>query len=259
MQRQTDSAEPPYYHQYYQNAAADPPPFNPVSAAAHASAPPVTFSSSDNSNFPSSYISFPPNPDHVPNPPQYFFPHLHETVQQHHLYHQNQSPVNYDYVNPNPDPGPNYDPSYSLNPSSYGSSALPYHANSFESNGTYGEYQGSSDGGVYKYNGGQVESSYGGKGGRSSDSGSGTGVIFDDYGRPINVAGGKEHVGSGSSLPKIVKAAPKAEDSEDVKSGIQKFRVKLLSEGFGQADMDVVCQVREMVLKKLNFFVDSYC
>ncbi|KAL0332761.1 UNVERIFIED_CONTAM: protein FREE1 [Sesamum calycinum] len=64
--------------------------------------------------------------------------------------------------------------------------------------------------------------------------------MFDDYGRPISVAAGKEPSGYGNPLPKIV---PKVEDSEDVKSGIQKFRVKLLSEGFGQTDMDVLCQV----------------
>ncbi|KAI3451398.1 hypothetical protein Pfo_008063 [Paulownia fortunei] len=217
MQRQTDTTASSYYYQYYQNAtAADPPPFNLVSAASYASAPP------------------------------YSFPHLHDTSQHHHLYHQNQAPVNYDYAiptNPNPNPETNYDPSYSLNSYSYGSSPILYHTNSSESNVNYGGDQGLFDGGVYKYNDGQVESSYGGKGGRSSDSGSGVGVMFDDYGRPINVPGGKEQSGFGNSLPKIVKAAPKAEDSEDVKSGIQKFRVKLLSEGFDQTDIDVLCQI----------------
>lgn len=118
----------------------------------------------------------------------------------------------------------------------------------FESNVNNGGDQGLYDGGVYKYNGGQMESSYGGKGGRSSASARDGGVMFDDYGRPINVAGGKEQSGYENSLPKIVKAVPKIEDSEDVKSGIQKFRVKLLSEGIGQSDMDVLCQVCEMLL-----------
>ncbi|KAK6150270.1 hypothetical protein DH2020_015202 [Rehmannia glutinosa] len=252
MHPQTDTTASSYYHQYYQHAtAADPPLFNPVSASPHASAPPVTVSPSDYSNYP----SFPQNPDHVPDPPQYSFPHLHDTSQHHQLYHQNQAPVNYDYAfptNPIPNPEPNYDPSYSFNSHSYGSSPLPYHTNSFESNANYGGDQGVFDGGVYKYNGGQVESTYGGKGGLSSDSGSGGGLMFDDYGRPINVPGRKEQNGSGNSLHNIVKAVPKAEDSEDVNSGIQKFRVKLLSEGFDRTDMDVLCQVREMM------FVDSF-
>lgn len=256
MQHQTDTTAAAYYSQYYQNpTATDLPPFNPVSAAPYASAPPVTVSPSDYSNFPSNYPSFPPNEDHVPNPPQYSFPHLQDTSQHHQIYHQNQAPVNYDYDprNSNPNTEPTYDPSYSLNAYSYGSSALPYHANSFESNLNYGGDQRLFDDGVYKYNGGRVESSYGGKGGRSSDSGSGGEVLFDDYGRPINVPGGKQQNGSGNSLPKIVKAVPKAEDSEDVKSGVQKFRVKLLSEGFGQTDMDVLCQVCEYCLFILLF------
>ncbi|KAL0449703.1 UNVERIFIED_CONTAM: protein FREE1 [Sesamum latifolium] len=118
----------------------------------------------------------------------------------------------------------------------------------YENNVDYAGDQGLYDGGIYKYNGGQIESSYGGKGGRSSNSASDGGVMFDDYGRPINVAAGKEPSGYGNSLPKIVKAVPKVEDSEDVKSGIQKFRVKLLSEGFGQPDMDVLCQTMPSLL-----------
>ncbi|KAL8524450.1 hypothetical protein ACS0TY_014149 [Phlomoides rotata] len=99
------------------------------------------------------------------------------------------------------------------------------------------------DDGVYKYNGGRAASSHGEKGCRSTYSGSGGGLMFDDYGRPINVHAGKEHNGFRNPSAKIVKAVPKAEDSEDVKSGVQKSRVKLLSEGFGQNDMDVLCQV----------------
>ncbi|PIN17240.1 hypothetical protein CDL12_10119 [Handroanthus impetiginosus] len=256
MQQPSDATASSYYHQYYQNAAAPPEPlptFNPVSVPSYASAPPVTVSPSDYSNFPSNYTSFPPNPDPVPSPPQYSFPHLQDTSQHHQSYYQNQATVNYDYgvpTNPNPNPTPNpnpepvYDPPYSMNSYSYGSSAVPYHANSFGSNVNYGGDQGPSDGGVYKYNAGRAESSYGGKGGRSSDSaGSGGGVLFDDYGRPIGVGGGKEQSRFGNSSPKIVKAVPKAEVSEDVRSGIQKFRIKMLSEGFGQTDMDVLCQV----------------
>ncbi|KAH6755924.1 RING/FYVE/PHD zinc finger superfamily protein [Perilla frutescens var. hirtella] len=196
------------------------------------------------SPFDYSYPSFPPNPDHVHNPPQYSFPHVQDTAQNHHLYHQNQTPLDYDYDprNSNPNPEPAYDPSYSLNSYAYGSSDVPYHANSYESSLNYGGDQRISDDGVYKYNGEPVEFSYGGKGGRSSDSRNDNGVMFDDYGRPI-VPGRKEQNEFGNSSPKIVKAVPKVEDSEDVKSGVQKFRVKLLSEGYGQPDMDVLCQV----------------
>lgn len=244
MQPQSGATSSPYYNQYYPAAAAAPdlPPFNPVSAAPYASAPPVAASPSDYA-FPSNYASFPPNhPDHVPNPPQYSFPHLQDTSQNHQLYNQNQAPVDYDYGLRNPNTEPAYDPSYSLNSYSYGDA--PYHANSYESSLNYGGDQTSYDNGVYKYNGGPVESSYGGKGGRSSDTnGGGSGVLFDDYGRPITVPGGEVRKEYGTSSPKIVRAVPKVEESEDVKSGVQKFRVKLLSEGYGQTDMDVLCQV----------------
>nr|KAJ0205458.1 hypothetical protein LSAT_V11C500252370 [Lactuca sativa] len=72
--------------------------------------------------------------------------------------------------------------------------------------------------------------------------------LFDDYGRPITFGSGGENTqrSSISSLDdaKIVKATPKVHVNEDVKSGVQKFRVILLSEGGGvQGDMDVLCQI----------------
>lgn len=116
--------------------------------------------------------------------------------------------------------------------------------------GGYGD-QGLYDSGVFKYSGGESEP-YGAKGNWSrSDSG----VMFDDYGRPINLPGGKEQNGSGSgsgsgtgNFPKIMKAAPKAEDQHDSKGSVQKYRVKLLPEGVGQTDMDVLCQVCDSVI-----------
>ncbi|CAN4083463.1 unnamed protein product [Withania somnifera] len=66
--------------------------------------------------------------------------------------------------------------------------------------------------------------------------------MFDDYGRPINVHGVREKQGP-VNPPKVVKATPKIEDQQDVTGGVLKFRVKLLSEGFGQTDMDVLCQI----------------
>ncbi|XXG86243.1 hypothetical protein AAC387_Pa11g1175 [Persea americana] len=88
--------------------------------------------------------------------------------------------------------------------------------------------------GVFAYDGGKAEP-YGarGTGGFKSLSSS----AFDDYGRSISF--GKEQTGSG----KIVKAVPKAETQQDVKGGVQKFRVKLLPEGGGQSTMDVLCQI----------------
>lgn len=98
---------------------------------------------------------------------------------------------------------------------------------------------------MYAYKGGKV-APYG-AGGSGSGSGPGlnsSGVIFDDYGRPIGLANGKEKNGSGI-LGKVEKAIPKSVAQEDVYSGVQKFRVKLLSEGVGQSDIDVLCQVCE--------------
>ncbi|GER26251.1 lateral signaling target protein-like protein [Striga asiatica] len=254
MHRPTDAVSSSYYHQYYdQRPAADLPQLHNPSVPApspyspHASAPPFTASPSDYSNYP----SLPTDPDHAPNLGQYPPPQLHEPPHNHrHPYLQTQAPANYDYTfptDPTPNPGrnsePGFDPPYSLNSYLYGSSYPPYSANSCESNLNHGGGdRGVFDAGVFKYNGGQPQSAYGEKDGRSSGSGSGGEVMFDDYGRPINVPGGKDQGGSGSSLHNIVKAVPKAEDVEDVRSGIQKFRVKLLSEGFDQNDMDVLCQ-----------------
>lgn len=66
--------------------------------------------------------------------------------------------------------------------------------------------------------------------------------MFDDYGRPISLSSTQEKKQSNSSL-KVVKAVPKAEVHTDVKSGVQKFRVKLLPESGGQGVMDVLCMV----------------
>lgn len=89
--------------------------------------------------------------------------------------------------------------------------------------------------GVYAYQGSKVEP-YGARGTAPKSS---TWVGFDDYGRSISFPSGKDQPSA-----KIVRAVPKAETQQDVKSGVQKFRVKLLSEGGGQSSMDVLCQVR---------------
>lgn len=93
--------------------------------------------------------------------------------------------------------------------------------------------------GVYAYQGGKVEP-YGSRGTASKSSTWKEQVVFDDFGRPIGLPGKDS---SAVSSPKIVKAVPKAETREDVKGGVQKFRVKLLAESGGQSTMDVLCQI----------------
>lgn len=94
--------------------------------------------------------------------------------------------------------------------------------------------------GVYAYEGGKLEP-YGARGTVPKSSNS---TLFDDYGRSISFPSAKDSrssAGSGSS--KIVRAVPKADTHQDVKSGVQKFRVKLLAESGGQSTMDVLCQI----------------
>nr|KAJ0218803.1 hypothetical protein LSAT_V11C300129470 [Lactuca sativa] len=95
--------------------------------------------------------------------------------------------------------------------------------------------------GIYAYNGGN-------NGRKDQSSSRLPALTFDDYGRPITFGtdGGNTQRSSISSLDdaKIVKATPKVHVNEDVKSGVQKYPVILLSEGGGiQGDMDVLCQV----------------
>lgn len=93
-------------------------------------------------------------------------------------------------------------------------------------------------GGVYAYDGSKMES-YGGSGSRPD---SFFKTAFDDYGRPICLP--KAYVGVGSEpTNKIVKTTPKMDVQYNTESGVQKFRVKLLAEGGGPSDMDVLCQV----------------
>ncbi|KAK6115170.1 hypothetical protein DH2020_007439 [Rehmannia glutinosa] len=92
--------------------------------------------------------------------------------------------------------------------------------------------------GVYAYKGSSEP--YGARGTAPKSS---TWSGFDDFGRPIGYSSsssGKERP-SNSGL-KVVKAVPKADTQQDAKSGVQKFRVKLLAESGGQSTMDVLCQ-----------------
>ncbi|KAI5655952.1 hypothetical protein M9H77_24745 [Catharanthus roseus] len=92
--------------------------------------------------------------------------------------------------------------------------------------------------GVYAYKGSKVEP-YGARGTAPKSS---TWSGFDDFGRPIGYSSEKDRSSSGSTT-KIVRAVPKADTQHDVKSGVQKFRVKLLAESGGQSTMDVLCQI----------------
>lgn len=95
------------------------------------------------------------------------------------------------------------------------------------------------DDGAYAYEGGKVEP-YGARG--TAPKSSTWAPTFDDYGRSIGFGSGKDSTVTSNSS-KIVRAVPKAETQQDVKSGVQKFRVKLLPESLGQNTMDVLCQI----------------
>ena len=100
-------------------------------------------------------------------------------------------------------------------------------------------YDSIRDDGAYAYEGGKVEP-YGARG--TAPKFSIGAPTFDDYGRSIGFGSGKDSTVTLNSS-KIVRAVPKAETHQDVKSGVQKLWVKLLSESFGQNTMDVLCQV----------------
>ncbi|XP_031128194.1 protein FREE1 [Ipomoea triloba] len=91
--------------------------------------------------------------------------------------------------------------------------------------------------GVYAYQGSKVEP-YGARGTAPKSS---TWSGFDDFGRPIGYSSEKDR--SSSLITKTVRAVPKAEAQQDVKNGVQKFRVKLLAESGGQSTQDVLCQI----------------
>ncbi|KAJ1424162.1 protein FREE1 isoform X1 [Sesbania bispinosa] len=87
--------------------------------------------------------------------------------------------------------------------------------------------------GVFAYKGGKVEPYGAWDTAPKSSIRSG----FDDYGRSISFPSGP------ATASKVRKAVPKVDAQEDNKSGVQKFRVKLLAESGGQSTMDVLCQI----------------
>ncbi|KAL2907183.1 Protein FREE1, partial [Bienertia sinuspersici] len=261
-----------HHHQFNQPPFQNPNP-NPVvdpyinswpSASASASAPPLSSSYAPTPDFPNYspvYPPYPPNSDHVlnstptapsfpPNPNPQFPP-----PSSNYSYDHNQtSYYNYDHNQAAPNPnlnqnlsfsGPQYSP-----PLSYDDGSMKldrWSGYGEQEHGMYGS-QGYSDEGVYRYEGGKMEP-YGARG-TAGFSGSNSQVMFDDYGRPINVSNGNDNgVRNGSdqggmkAVPKVVKASPKVDMEEDVASGVQKFRVKVLAESYGQNDLDVLCEI----------------
>ncbi|KAG0497773.1 hypothetical protein HPP92_002177 [Vanilla planifolia] len=94
--------------------------------------------------------------------------------------------------------------------------------------------------GVYAYDGGRMEP-YGARGVIPRSSSSSPWGSFDDYGRSGNLPLSRND--QSGSPAKIVRAVPKAETLQDVKNGVQKFRVKLLPDGATLNTLDVLCQI----------------
>ena len=92
------------------------------------------------------------------------------------------------------------------------------------------------DDGAYTYEGGKVEP-YRAWG--TAPKSSMWVPTVDDYGRSIGFGSEKDSTVTSNSS-KIVRAVPKAETQQDLKSGVQKFWVKLLQESLGQNTMDVL-------------------
>ncbi|XP_062229881.1 protein FREE1-like [Phragmites australis] len=218
----------PYYPPYPSPAAAAPPPATYPSVSASASAPPY-------SPYPTDFApAYPPAlladlPHYAPTaaaPPQPYYPY-------------ESPPLPPSPHNPAPSPYPSVDRAGSYG---YGSgSGSGYGQELYPPKAAGG---GWSDNGVYAYDGGDAPEPYGARGTAprlGSGSGSGS-ALFDDYGRSIGSAADRGGRGGSAASPKVVRAVPKAETSEDVRGGVQKFRVKLLPEGAG-SPMDVLCQV----------------
>ncbi|CAN6181563.1 unnamed protein product [Urochloa humidicola] len=221
----------PYYPPYLTPGAAAPPPATYPTVSAPASAPPYTPYPTDFAPA-TSYPAYPPaQPVDLPHyappaaaPPQPYYPY------------EPPPPLP---QNPVPSPYPSLDRAGSYGYGSGSGSGSGYGQELYPPNTAGGG--GWSDDGVYAYNGGDAPEPYGARG-TAPRSGSGS-ALFDDYGRSIGSAtdrGGRG--GSSAASPKVVRAVPKAETTEDVRGGVQKFRVKLLPEGAG-SPMDVLCQV----------------
>ncbi|KAJ0247755.1 Protein FREE1 [Hirschfeldia incana] len=246
------------YQSYGQNTEHVPPP----------SAPSFTPPSPSFLNPNSSYSNQQPPPIHPPAPSSYGSfdstappPYQQPTSQQPPMYYPP-----YDHPPPpSSNPNPPYSSSFSATPYTGGGGGSSYDKpvkfdqpsyGRSESSGLdlYGKRSGSGGGGggypafddsssygdgVYAYSGGKVEP-YGARGTAPKSSNS---TLFDDYGRPISVSDSSSNAGAKSSSAKIARAVPKADVHEDASGGVQKFRVKLLAETYGQTTTDVLCQI----------------
>nr|DAD41674.1 TPA_asm: hypothetical protein HUJ06_015997 [Nelumbo nucifera] len=261
------STYPPY------SQIPEPVPSLPPTAPSYAQNP--NFQSFNPSSQPSTFHSFPSAPE-----PQALYAPPTQQPSYYPPYDQHQTAPNYapppstpPNPNPNPSPSSSFPTPYSASYGPFGSSASPsppVYENPYESGvkfdhgggyfdeGMYGRSRSDlgsgffekrteprydrggfrDDGlgeGVYAYDGGRVEP-YGARGTGSQSS---TWSAFDDFGRSTSFSSGKDQVVS----TKIVKAVPKADTQQDVKNGVQKFRVKLLPEGGSQGTTDVLCQI----------------
>ncbi|CAN4094010.1 unnamed protein product [Withania somnifera] len=269
MQQGDYTTSNPYYN--YPNSVhipAAPISYSASSPPSYASAPPFSATytpSSDYSSYPPpythtpdllstppppplhSYNPPPPAPAPVPAPmamlqqPQHSSPF--PSFESHGIY---QNPVQQPYYTPNSSypsvyPTLNYDNTEKLNQN------VSYFDENVENYGNYGSIRGELGkdthgygygDGVYAYQGSKVEP-YGARG--TSSKSSTWSSSFDDFGRPIKSNSAKDR--SSAPAAKIVKAIPKADTQQDVKSGVQKFKVKLLAESGGQSTQDVLCQI----------------
>ncbi|KAI4316964.1 hypothetical protein L6164_024885 [Bauhinia variegata] len=257
------------YQSYLQNPAPAPAPAPaPPTAPSY---PPTSNPNLQSFNSSSQASSFPPFESPIPYQP----PSQQQSYNP--PYDQHQTAPSYapppSSISPNPNPNPSYSPLYSAPYTHPGSSVPPTYENPYENpvnvdhgsayfDDRYGSFNRSRSDlgsdmygkrqdiglsrydcgrdevygdGVYAYEGGKTEP-YGARGTAPKSS---TWSAFDDYGRSISFPSPKQS----SVTSKIAKAVPKADAHEDVKSGVQKFRVKLLAESGGQSTMDVLCQI----------------
>jgi hypothetical protein len=182
------------------------------------------------------YTQYPPSQDL--NPPYSHPPSQPQSQSQYN--YPSYTPSNSYYTNLNESSSP-YPSDNSYKPNNYDLGDAYYSENSYQD--FYGKKpepvqanEGLSEG-VYAYDGGRSEP-YGARGTVPTKSP----MLFDDYGRSISFSGGSGTGAATGTGTKIVKAVPKTDAKDDVKNGVQTFRVKLLPEGAGRP-MDVLCQV----------------
>ncbi|XP_078161002.1 protein FREE1-like [Carex rostrata] len=263
----------PYYPNPYSTTTSsypNPAPIPNPTPTPNTNPNPMDFNSSN--PIQSSYASAPPYtpyPPEIPTGPSYSYGQPPQSQYQSQFQPQSSQYPSYPPHNPtqyppdsspSPSPAPaSYYPNFSPpNPSPYPSLDVPYETGMTNQ---YGRSMSSVEPsmyskkpseeprneGVYAYSGGNNEP-YGARGimgNSSARSNSSSSVLFDDYGRSISTPS------NGNDRGKIVKAVPKMDTEPDVKSGVQKFRVKLLPEGAG-SNMDVLCQVGLDGIKMLD-------